>query len=484
MKVLTSRLAINQGMNQSKGCLNPSLATKSRHCFDLKSMLIIPKLSYGKRLSTRADKLRFALSEYIDYFVVKKIAMLKNFDETERLKEVNSYRIEDTITEKDYDDIAFLASAICGTPIALVTLMYHDRQWFKAAIGTDMRENKRELSFCTHAMAGDDDVMVVEDAAVDERFKHNPLVQGGPHLKFYAGASIVNKRGFCLGTVCVYDLVKKSLTEVQIQGLKILSERVMDLLELRKQNFQLEMMKDRLESSNKSLEAFAMVLAHDIKSPLTSVVMINDLLHEQFNESNNGTKELVEISQKSTKKIIRLVDGILSYSKMNISYDTTEAIELNSFFEQLKTTLLSPKPLTFICNSAINTINFNRVQFEQVFQNLFTNAIRYNDKEHIELKVSAKEEEGYYYFEVTDNGMGITKENLLSVFDLFGTVADKDTYGLGSSGIGLNIVKKIIKAAGGDIEVISTLGVYTTFLFNVKIPKMEVAPIQKSVLQH
>ena len=362
--------------------------------------------------------------------------------------------------------------------------MYHDRQWFKAAIGTDMKENKRNLSFCTHAMASDDDVMVVENATQDERFRHNPLVDGEPHLKFYAGASIINKNGFCLGTVCVYDLVEKSLTEVQIQGLKILSERVMGLLELRKKNFQLEMMKERLMSSNKSLEAFAMVLAHDIKSPLSSIAMVNDLLHEQLGESDNGAKELVEMSQRNTNKITRLVNGILSYSKVETSYNTTEVIELNSFFEQLKTTLLSPKPLTFNCNSSVNSINFNRVQLEQIFQNLFTNAIRYNDKEHIDIKVSAKEQEGYYYFEVTDNGMGISKENHTSVFDLFGTVADKDTYGLGSSGIGLNIVKKIISAASGNIEVISTPGISTTFLFNIKIPQTEAVSVLETVFQH
>jgi signal transduction histidine kinase len=394
--------------------------------------------------------------------------MLKNFDESQRLEEVNSYRIEDTITEKDYDDIAFLASAICGTPIALVTMMYHDRQWFKAAVGTDMKENKRELSFCTHALASQDDVMVVENATADERFKHNPLVEGEPHLKFYAGASIINKNGFCLGTVCVYDLVEKSLTETQIQSLKILSERVMSLLELRKQNFQLEMMKERLESSNKSLEAFAMVLAHDIKSPLSGITMVNDLLYQQLDESANDVKELIEMSQNSTQKIIRLVDGILSYSKVNTSYNTTEPIKISSFFEQIKSTLLSPKPLIFNYNSAVDTVNFNKVQLEQVFQNLFTNAIRYNDKEHIKLEVSAKEKEGYYYFEVTDNGMGIAKENHASVFDLFGTVGEKDNYGLGSSGIGLNIVKKIIKAAHGDIEVTSTPGECTTFLFHIK----------------
>jgi signal transduction histidine kinase len=394
--------------------------------------------------------------------------MLKNFDESQRLEEVNSYRIEDTITEKDYDDIAFLASAICNTPIALVTMMYQDRQWFKAAVGTDMKENKRELSFCTHAMASTDMVMIVEDATADERFKHNPLVAGEPNLKFYAGASIVNKNGFCLGTVCVYDLVEKSLTETQIQSLKILSERVMSLLELRKQNFQLEMMKERLESSNKSLEAFAMVLAHDIKSPLSSITMVNDLLQQQLNESDNGEKELIEMSQNNANKIVRLVDGILSYSKVKTSYNTTEPIKLNSFFEQMKSTLLSPKPLIFNYNSAIDTVNFNRVQLEQVFQNLFTNAIRYNDKEHIELEISATEREDYYHFEVTDNGMGIAEENQVSVFNLFSTVGEKDNYGLGSSGIGLNIVKKIIKTAQGDIGVTSTPGVRTTFHFHIR----------------
>jgi signal transduction histidine kinase len=410
--------------------------------------------------------------------------MLKNFDETERLKELKSYNIENSITEKDYDDIAFLASAICGTPIALVTMMYEDRQWFKAAVGTDMKENQRNLSFCTHAMAGHEEVMVVEDASKDNRFMNNPLVQGLPHLKFYAGASIVNKNGFCLGTVCVYDLVKKSLNDVQLQGLKILSDRVMDLLELRKRNYQLELMRERLQSSNKSLEGFAMVLAHDIKSPLTSIVMANDLMHDQFKDSDPGVKEIIEISQKNTDKIVRLVNGILSYSKIETTYNALEAIELGSFFELMKTTVPTPKPMNFTLNAAVGKIYFNRVQLEQVFQNFFTNAIRYNDKDHVDLKISITQSDGYYIFKVTDNGIGIKKENFISVFDLFGTVAEKDTYGQKSSGIGLNIVKKIIKSAGGDIDIISTPGEGTTFLFNLKIPESPVEANKQTALQY
>ncbi len=398
--------------------------------------------------------------------------MLKKFDETERLKEVNSYKIEDTLTEKDYDDIAFLASIICGTPIALVTLMYQDRQWFKAAIGTDLKENKRELSFCTHAIAGEEDVMVVEDAKADVRFMYNPLVQGGPQLAFYAGASIINKNGYSIGTVCVYDLETKSLTDDQIKGLKILSEQVMGLLELRKHNLQLEMVKERLEISNKSLETFAMVLAHDIKSPLASVTLANEILEAEADEWKPDARQLTDIIKKNADKITRMVDGILTNAKTaEKKHKTVEAIELTSFFAQLKSTILSPKPLNFIYSTEIDILYFNKIQVEQIFNNLFTNAVRYNDKELVEIKVSANEQNGYYHFEVTDNGMGIATENQISIFQLFGTVAEKDNYGLESSGIGLSIVQKIVTEAEGSIKVSSIPGKYTSFSFSLKVPE-------------
>ena len=397
--------------------------------------------------------------------------MLKKFNETERIKELNSYKIEDTLTEKEYDDIAFLASMICGTPIALVTFMYKDRQWFKAAVGTDLKENKRELSFCTHAIAGEEDVMVVEDAKADIRFMHNPLVQGGPQLVFYAGASIVNKNGYSIGTVCVYDVEKKSLTDVQVKGLKMLSEQVMGLLELRKQNLQLEMMKERLEISNKSLEAFAMVLAHDIKSPLTSVALANEMLEAEADEFNFDVKDLTDIIKRNADKIQRLVDGILTNAKIAEKHNLVEAIELSSFFDQLKSSIISPKPVNFIYSAEIEILYFNKIQLEQIFNNLFTNAIRYNDKEKVEIKVAANEQNGFYHFEVTDNGMGVAAENQQSIFQLFGTVSEKDNYGLESSGIGLNIVNKIIKAANGSIKVDSIPGKYTSFSFRLKVPE-------------
>ena len=397
--------------------------------------------------------------------------MLKKFDETERLKEVNSYNIEDTLTEKEYEDIAFLASIICGTPIALVTLMYQNRQWFKAAVGTNLKENERNLSFCTHAIAGEDDVMVVEDANADSRFMNNPLVQGGPKLVFYAGAPIVNKNGFSIGTVCVYDLVKKSITNDQKKGLKILSEQVMGLLELRKQNLQLEMLKERLVISNKSLETFAMVLAHDIKSPLTSVTVANELLEAEMVEWKPDAKQLTDIIKRNADKITRMVDGILTNAKIADKHNIVEVIELSTFFNQLAYTLFSPKPIKFTYALSLKTLNFNSVQLEQIFNNIFTNAIRYNDKQNIEINVSAYEQDSYYHFEVTDNGMGIKKENQASVFELFNTIDEKDHYGRESRGIGLSIVNKIITSADGGIKVDSIPGKYTSFSFSLKVPE-------------
>src|ERR1700744_654546 len=107
-------------------------------------------------------------------------------NEIDRLAALRSYNIFDTAEEKDFDDIASLASAICGVPIALITFINEDRQWFKSHKGTEMNENTRELSFCTHALAMDKDIMLVPDARLDHRFSDNPMVTGPTNVTFYA----------------------------------------------------------------------------------------------------------------------------------------------------------------------------------------------------------------------------------------------------------------------------------------------------------
>jgi diguanylate cyclase (GGDEF)-like protein/PAS domain S-box-containing protein len=173
-------------------------------------------------------------------------------NEAQRLEALKRLELLDTEPEPEFDELVNLAAAICGTPISLVTLLDSQRQWFKAAIGLDLRETPRDVSFSAYAIL-QPGVFVVEDAAADPRFSANPLVTGEPHVRFYAGVPITSPDGLALGTLCVIDREPRQLSSLQLDMLTMLARQVNARMELRLQRHQLQAALVEVERSRNEL---------------------------------------------------------------------------------------------------------------------------------------------------------------------------------------------------------------------------------------
>jgi diguanylate cyclase (GGDEF)-like protein/PAS domain S-box-containing protein len=153
--------------------------------------------------------------------------------EAARLEALRQCNILDTAAEEQFDDLTRLASLLCRTPVALISLVDKDRVWFKSRIGYKPKEIPRVGAFCTHAIR-QTDLLVVGDTPKDERFKTSPLVNSEPYARFYAGMPLVTSEGHALGTLCVIDAIPRKLNQEQREALKVIARQVALLLESRR----------------------------------------------------------------------------------------------------------------------------------------------------------------------------------------------------------------------------------------------------------
>ncbi|KAA8918072.1 MULTISPECIES: GAF domain-containing protein [Xanthomonas] len=161
-------------------------------------------------------------------------------DEAQRQRVLDSYRIVDSLPEAAYQDIVQIAAALCDTPIALLSLLDRDRQWFKARIGLELPQTERSQAVCDHAIREPEHMLEVPDLADDPRFADLQMVRGDTGARFYAGMPLVTEEGVALGTVCVLDTAPRQLTETQRDGLRALARTAMRLLDERRRALQRE----------------------------------------------------------------------------------------------------------------------------------------------------------------------------------------------------------------------------------------------------
>lgn len=391
-------------------------------------------------------------------------------NEDDRLISLKEYGILDSLPEKEYDDITYLASQICNTPMSLVSLIDKDRQWFKSHFGITTTETPREIAFCAHAILEPYQPFIIPDSNNDNRFKDNPLVIGYPHITFYAGVSLVNADGQALGVLCVMDDHPRQLTKEQIVALKILGEQVVRLMDLRKKNIKLSETTNELKSINLELKTFANVVAHDVKTPLNNILSITSLLKAEYGEQLDNTgNELIEYLNESALNLSDLVNGILDYSRnTSVSHENYETIDLSELIKQITVAIPVPDSFTIRWKIDIESIYGLRVPLIQILMNLITNAIKYNDKEKGELVIEISENAEFFKFRVCDNGPGIASEHHETIFKMLKTLGVLDRNKQKGTGIGLATVKRLIEKLGGEIHVVSENGSGATFEFTIK----------------
>jgi signal transduction histidine kinase len=386
-------------------------------------------------------------------------------NEAQRLSNLKDYMILDTVDESDFDEITMLASQICGTPISLVSLVDDRRQWFKSHHGLEVKETPKEISFCSHAINSPGSPFIVPDSRIDNRFSDNPLVTGTPHVIFYAGVPLVTPKGYALGTLCVIDHHPKQLTEQQLKSLEALSHQVMCQMELRRKNRELLVTHEELTNNYNDMEQFASVAAHDLKSPLHNITTLIDyFLDENTEHINEEGLMYLEHVKTSSEQLSRLIDAILQYSKSTqVITNDREFFTLNDVIESVIGLLQPGENISIKYPAEITALNTSRIAVKQILLNLINNAIKYNSSPQPEITITFDESEHFYHLSVSDNGPGIPDKHLETIFDLFATVKGNDKSG---TGIGLAIVKRLVKKLKGDIQVHSTKD-GTTFSFTL-----------------
>lgn len=393
-------------------------------------------------------------------------------NEKARLNALMTYKILDTVPEKEFDDITKLAAEICQTPISIISLIDENCQWFKSKIGLDnIEETNRVDSFCAQTINEPEGPFVVENASNDERFFDNPFVIGAPFVSAYFGVPLIDSNGFALGSLCVIDKQPRTLNDYQKKSLKKLANQVAKLLELRKNNDHLIENHNTLLSRYKDLEQFSSVVSHDIKAPLNNIMEIVKIFKEDYSDKiDKSGNQMLDYIFQSSEELKKLVDDILNYYKFdNLNTSQKEEINLRVFSKYIIGLLNINHDFKFILPKKDVVFESNTIALGQILYNLINNSIKYNNKVKGVISIGYSQTKTQHIISVSDNGRGIDAENFDKIFEAFQTLDTIDRFATKGTGLGLATVKKMTEKLDGTIEVDSVKNERTTF--KIMLPK-------------
>jgi len=376
--------------------------------------------------------------------------------ESRRLSVLHSYDILDTPREAAFDDIARIASMVCGTPRASITLIDAERQWFKSEIGMGGSETLINASICVHVML-EHDVLIIPDISVDARFANNPLFTDDPGLKFYAGAPITTADGVSLGTVCVVDTVTRILTPEQIDTLRMLARQVMLLLELRK------MLKNSERSSDYRAHLLANA-AHELRQPLfVASLSVQSLLPDAAPQQikrlklADGGMETIKngLNRMLIAASVRATFTLANFADTNLG-DILEYISANF------APAAEHKEIRFrVMRTRLKVIS-DAAKLETLVGNLVANAVKYTEAGG-RVVIGCRRHSDHVALHIIDTGIGMANEAIDALFEAFRQGEARS----GGHGLGLWIVKRTAEALGITVQVRSILGQGTHFTLRI-----------------
>jgi two-component system, sensor histidine kinase len=387
-------------------------------------------------------------------------------NEIKRLENLHSYQILDTLDEQIWDDLALLAAYICQTPIAAISFVDQERQWFKAITGLEAKETSREVAFCAYAIL-QKEPLIINNATEDPRFQDNLLVINEPLIRFYAGAQIESKEGFSLGSICVIDRIPRNLSQEQITALKTLSRQVTALLDLHAQNHHLQLGKQNAEALSQTKSHFIADMSHELRTPLNAIIGFSELLLEDAPQAFEPiqTREDLEKILNAGRHLLGLVNDILDLSKIEAGKMRVflENTDLHNFILRIYAALspLAKKnnnqfTLDQIEDLVTKEIQTDQQKLRQILYNLLSNAFKFTKNGTVSLTVTI-ETKGVY-FKIQDTGIGIGPEDQLKLFEIFEQANSSIAPKYGGTGLGLALSQKFANMLDGKISVESEIG--------------------------
>ena len=397
--------------------------------------------------------------------------------EKERLERLRNYKVLDTPSEAAFDRITRVVAETIGVPIALVSLVDEDRQWFKAKYGLDAEETPRDVAFCAHAIL-DDKVFVVEDALKDQRFADNPLVTGGPSVRFYAGAPLITSDGHNIGTLCAIDHAPRQISEDHKLLLEDLATLVIDEMELRDALRKAVKEREAAELAERAKSQFLASMSHEIRTPLNAIIGLTELvLKTELNEQQEGHLFRVSLAGKN---LLGLINDILDFSKIEAGKLEIETVdfEINDVLANLASVVSAKSEenqtelLINIDSSTPPAMRGDPLRIGQVLINLVGNAVKFTKSGDVTISVGAEHDQdglGWLVLSVKDTGIGMSAAQCEDLFKPFTQADQSITREYGGTGLGLSISKQLVDLMGGTIWAESAEGKGSTFSFRLPL---------------